>query len=196
MKGRGKSPGSTPRNTISKNLARLGLLDSPAKNEAVPKSEDFFHQYAEGRDFGLSEEDVRANIASERGKDVREVTAEPWSQAVREQERGQPGLTKFIRVWQQKAGVPLSPATSSARISTPSSWEVVEGQGTTRPSPSKDSGSTPSTPVRISSPAIFGQEDRKAGAAVEEGKMDEIARAIQFQTAEIASLVKTHTEGL
>ena len=53
VKGYSKSPGNTPRNTISKNLARLGLLDSPAKTEAAPLLEDFFHQYAEGRELGL-----------------------------------------------------------------------------------------------------------------------------------------------
>ena len=92
-------------------------------------------------------------------------------------------------MWQQKSAIPQSPALSSARLSTPTSWELVEGSGGGRLPASKDSTPSTNTPIRIGSPAIFGQEDRKAGAAGEGDKIDEIA-SIQSQTVEIASLVK------
>ena len=44
-------------------------------------------------------------------------------------------------------------------------------------------------PLRIGLPTIYGMEDRKAGAAVSGSE-----GAIKSQTAEIASLVKSHTE--
>ena len=49
-------------------------------------------------------------------------------------------------------------------------------------------------PLRIGAPSIYGVDDRKAGAAVQGDAFEEIAKAIKSQTAEIASLVKTHTE--
>ena len=67
-KPRLRSPGNTPKSSIQRNLAKLGLLDSPSQPAAVPILEDFFQQYAEGRDLGLSEEEVRQNLAIERGR--------------------------------------------------------------------------------------------------------------------------------
>ena len=66
-RSRAKSPGQTPKSSIHRNLAKLGMLDSPAKDEPIPLLEDFFNQYAEGRSLGLSEEDVRDSLAVERG---------------------------------------------------------------------------------------------------------------------------------
>ena len=66
VRPRTRSPGSTPKSNIQRNLAKLGLLGSPGHPESLPLLEDFFHQYAEGRDFGLSEEKVRQNLAMER----------------------------------------------------------------------------------------------------------------------------------
>ena len=48
-----RAPGHTPKSSIQRNLAKLGLLDSPAKEAAIPLLEDFFYRYAEGRDLGL-----------------------------------------------------------------------------------------------------------------------------------------------
>ena len=84
-----------PRSSIQKNLAKLGMLDSPAKDHPVPVLEEFFTQDAEGRDAGLTEEHVRANIAAERGQSLKEVTRELVRLAILEQEKGQRGLSKF-----------------------------------------------------------------------------------------------------
>ena len=189
VRPRTKSPGSTPKSSIQRNLAKLGLLDSPNRPDLVPLLEEFFHQYAEGRDLGLLEEEVRMNLATERSLSLPQVTSEILQQALREQERGQQGLSKFIRVWQRQ-GVTTSTTPSSIRT-TPGSWDVVEPPSSERSGPSSTS---PATPLRIGVPSIYGQEDRKAGAAEGSGQMDDIARAIQSQTAEIASLVKNHTD--
>ena len=101
-----------PRSSIQKNLAKLGMLDSPAKDHPVPVLEEFFNQYAEGRDAGPTEEHVRANIAAERGQSLKEVTRELVRLAILEQEKGQRGLSKFVKAWQR---------TTSTRGSSPAS---------------------------------------------------------------------------
>ena len=183
------SPGRTPRSSIQKNLAKLGLLDSPAKDNPVPLLEEFFNQYAEGRDMGLTEEEVRANVAAERGQSLKEVTKELIRLAIIEQEKGQRGLTKFVKAWQRAASTRGSSPASVTRNSSAPSWELVE---TSPEKPSAPSERAPA-PLRIGNPGIFGVDERKAGAA-DTGAFDEVARAIQSQTAEIASLVKCHTE--
>ena len=194
-RNRGKSPGHTPKSSIQRNLAKLGMLDSPAKDDAKTLLEEFFCQYAEGRDLGLSEEDVRANLAIEQGKSVKDVTYALLREALKEQDRGQQGLTKFIRVWQRGTSHPPSPP-STTMSSVPASWEVLD-PSEKRSLPSEKSGqpSSQGSPIRIGLPSIHGIDDRKAGANTTGGEtFDEIARAIKSQTAEIASLVKTHTE--
>ncbi|CAE6959396.1 unnamed protein product [Symbiodinium sp. CCMP2592] len=186
---RGSSPGRTPRSSIQKNLAKLGLLDSPAKEHPLPVLEEFFNQYAEGRDAGLSEEDVRVSIAAERGQTLKEVTKELVRAAIVEQEKGQRGLTKFLKAWQKPSSTRGSSPASVARGSSAPSWDLVE----TSPEKPPSLQDRAPGPLRIGNPGIFGVEDRKAGAT-DSGAFDEIARAIQSQTAEIASLVKSHTE--
>ncbi|CAE7205713.1 unnamed protein product [Symbiodinium sp. CCMP2592] len=186
---RGSSPGRTPRSSIQKNLAKLGLLDSPAKEHPLPVLEEFFNQYAEGRDAGLSEEDVRVSIAAERGQTLKGVTKELVRAAIVEQEKGQRGLTKFLKAWQKPSSTRGSSPASVARGSSAPSWDLVE----TSPEKPPSLQDRAPGPLRIGNPGIFGVEDRKAGAT-DSGAFDEIARAIQSQTAEIASLVKSHTE--
>ena len=193
-RSRERSPGCTPRSSIHKNLAKLGLLDSPARDHPVPLLEEFFNQYAEGREIGLTEEEVRNALAAERGMSMREITQALVSQAVAEQEKGQKGLTKFVRAW-QRPSTRLSSPSSTTRNSSAPSWEVVE-TSPEKPGPSTASEkTTPTAPLRIGNPGIYGVGDRKAGAGDPgPAPFEEIARAIQSQTAEIASLVKSHTE--
>ena len=190
-----KSPGNTPKSSIQRNLALLGLQDSPPRDFDTPLLEEFFNQYAEGRQLGLAEEEVRMNLATERGLSLPSVTSMLVQQAVVEQDKGQKGLSKFIKVWQR--GAPDSgsaqPSEGSSKGSPAKSWEVVssppEPQATSR------RGTNFSGEIKIAAPAIY---DRKAGAThpADEtpGSMEDIARAIKSQTAEIASLVKSHTE--
>ena len=46
-------------------------------------------QYAEGKGLGLSEEEVRRNMAVDRGVGLRHLTSELLQQAMREQSKGQ-----------------------------------------------------------------------------------------------------------
>ena len=71
-----RSPGHTRKSSIQRNLARLGMLDSPDRTEPPPTLEDFFDQYAEGKGLGLSEEEVRRNMAVDRGVGLRHLTSE------------------------------------------------------------------------------------------------------------------------
>ena len=187
---RTRSPGHTPKSSIQRNLARLGMLDSPDRPPKPPALEDFFDQYVEGKDLGLSEGDIRRNLAVERGVDLKVLTAQVLQQALQEQGRGQKGLSKFIRVWQGE--LESGPPTSSKGSSVPS-WDVVDlGSEPAVSTPEKER-SPPQ--IRIGEPGIFGQEDRKAGASeAKTTDFEDIARAIQSQTAELTSLVKNHTE--
>ena len=215
LRRRSRSPGGTPKATgLNRHLARLGMLDSP-DSDRPPLLEDFFHQYAEGKDEGLQEEDIRSSLASKRGMNMKEVVANLIEQASREQHRGQRGMTRFIQTWKralEDMSSLQSVPTSSVR-SLPSSWEEIVPPF---PSPKvTESSQSPSTlavgkkkeeiapaptshsvQVKIAPPAIYGQSvDRKAGAGGGDTlAFEEIAKAIQSQTAEIASLVKTHTE--
>ena len=53
------SPGHTPKSSVQRNLARMGLVNSPDKRAFQTTLEEFMEQFAEGKDFGLEEEDVR-----------------------------------------------------------------------------------------------------------------------------------------
>ena len=176
-RSRAKSPGQTPKSSIHRNLAKLGMLDSPAKDEPIPLLEDFFNQYAEGRSLGLSEEDVRDSLAVERGIPLKEVTAELVRQATKEQDRGQKGLTKFVKAWQRGGTTPSTPS-SAPRSSTAPSWEVLENGVTIPTPPSRKSSEAAPSPLRIGVPGIYGLDERKAGAAVQGDAFDEIAKAI------------------
>ena len=125
---------------------------------------------------------------------MREITQALVSQAMAEQEKGQKGLTKFVKAW-QKPATRLSSPSSTARNSSAPSWELVE----TSPEKSGPTATTERAPVtaplRIGNPGIYSVGDRKAGAGEPaRAPFEEIAKAIQSQTAEIASLVKSHTE--
>ena len=167
---RAKSPGQTPKSSIQRNLARLGMLDSPARDE-LPLLEEFFSQFAEGKELGLTEEEVRENLARERGLPLRELTA-----ALLRQERGQKGLTKFLRAWQRGGATATSPS-SLPHSSTAPSWDLVEAPALSQTPPSTKSSDPSPQPLRIGVPAIYGIEDRKAGAAHPggDGAFDEIA---------------------
>ncbi|CAE7778356.1 unnamed protein product [Symbiodinium sp. CCMP2592] len=179
-RAREKSPGGTPKSSIQRNLARLGLLDSPVQDHPLPILEEFFNQYAEGRSAGVSEEEVRANLAMERGMSVKEITQALLKQAIDEKAKGQKGLSKFVSIWQRPSTRGSSPS-SVTRGSSVLSWEVVD-------SPDRAGPVTPERapqPLRIGNPSIFGVDDRKAGATEGPNSMESIAKAIQSQSAEI-----------
>ena len=60
-----RSPGHTPKSSIHRNLARLGLLDSPPEDAAGPSLlEEFFEIYSGGKATGLSESGARDLLGS------------------------------------------------------------------------------------------------------------------------------------
>ena len=191
-RAREKSPGGTPKSSIQRNLAKLGMLDSPQRDHPLSLLEEFFNQYAEGKDVGLTEEEVRTSLAMERGLSLKEVTMGLLKQALDEQSKGQKGLSKFVRRWQRVPARGTSPASTSKGPDSTSglSWEVVDSPDRVGPVTPE----TASTPIRISNPGIYGVEDRKAGASEPPNSIESIAKAIQSQSAEIASLVKSHAE--
>ena len=110
------------------------------------------------------------------------------------------GLSKFIRAWKRTASLQPTFGNAAFQENSSGTWELAGESGPgDRPSVlTNKRSSTPATPspLRIGNPGISGQEDRKAGAAEpgSEGRMEQVAKAIESQTAEIAALVKSQTD--
>ena len=198
-----RSPGVTPKSTVHRSLARLGMLDSP-DGDHRNWLEDFFDRYTQGRDLGLTEEQTRRAMAEDKGIGFSELSRVLHGLATAEQAKGQKGLSKFLTKWKgdfedEDRCMETSPDTSSLARS----WSVV-------PSESPSKVSTPpglsaavnqvaeraGTPLVVGPPSIFGKGDRRAGAtgSAAADPVTVIAQAIQSQTAEIASLVKAQAE--
>jgi hypothetical protein len=130
-----------------------------------------------------------------------------FEQATEEQRKGTKGLTKFLAKWRKQ----MSAGTPERSQSSQSPWSLVgspaegtpSGVGTERSFPQHSPGDreeaereTPSTRTFavIPAPGIYGQ-DRKAGTGGGTSEpIAEIAKAIQQQTTELASLVKAQNE--
>ncbi|CAK9112938.1 Uncharacterized protein SCF082_LOCUS52360, partial [Durusdinium trenchii] len=193
-----RSPGRTPKSSIHRNLARIGMLDSPDDVHMGNLLEEFFDLYAETRDTNMTEADVRSRLADRHQKRVQDITRSLVQLALVEQDKGQKGLTKFIKTWSKT----YEPPDIGEFPSSASEWSVVPSLSSNRTSPAQETvnpviieKSTP--PVVIEKPSIFGQ-DRKAGAgasgAGEGDPMLQVAKALQNQTQEIAALVRGQHE--
>ena len=147
-------------------------------------------------------------MAVQYGMTVADLTKTLYEQATEEQHKGTKGLTKFLAKWRKQSAAE-EVGSDRSRID---SWSLVDETG---PSVFSQASSTPgrtssrpssttSTPagktlVMLPAPGIYGQTDRKAGTGPGEGRRDEtsmteIAKAIQQQTNELATLVRTQQE--
>ena len=196
------SPGRTPKSSVQKSLARLGLVDSPDRREVVTTLEEFMAQFVDGKAMGLEEEDIRNQMAASSGMTIQAFTQILYDQASEEQRKGTKGLTKFLAKWRRQLAVEKGKATVR---SPPDSWSMISSPEETVESsvpctPKEVEAPKPSNPVSrlavLGPPGIYQPGDRKAGtgAGPEDGSMSEIAKAIQFQTAELANLVKNQNE--
>ena len=188
--------------------ARLGLINSPDRREGQTTLEEFMEQLVSGKELGLEEEDVRTQMAAQYALDVMAFTKMLYEQATEEQRKGTKGLTKFLALWRKQLAAQVTPTKSRA-----DSWSIVgtspedEGQKPTTPRRAKvkeepREGSVPTkknkTFATSGPPGIYGQEDRKAGTGGdgESGEaMADLAKAIQHQTTELATLVRAQHEG-
>lgn len=198
-----KSPGRTPKSSIHRNLAKVGLLDSPGDGRQT-LLEEFFDRFAEARPLGVGEDEIRAQLAVKYDMTTEAVARRLVELGNFEQCKGQRGLSKFLSKWKEVAeGSPESEGQTS-------SWSVIpEGPvrdlTNAKESPAK---STPTPPPGIPGsweqrtvglvrpPSTYG--DRKAGAGPGETggtqSMAKIAEAIQHQTAELANLVRSQVD--
>ena len=199
-----RSPGVTPKSSVHRNLARLGMLDSPDSGEHRNWLEEYFERYTQGREVDLPEDQVRRVVAEEKGIGFSELSRILHGLGVAEQSRGQKGLTKFLNKWRadfdedEDKNTP-SPGTSSV----PRSWSVVPSESTLKPATppglpamSPQVMEKPGPPLSIGAPTIYGK-DRRAGAAtgaMGTDSMAVLAQANQSQTAELASLVKAQSD--
>ena len=95
-----RSPGRTPKSTIHRNLARVGMLDSPGEPR-FSLLEEFFDRFAEARPLGVGEDEIRAQLATKYDMNLDAVTQKLCDQALVEQAKGQKGLTKFLDKWKE-----------------------------------------------------------------------------------------------
>ena len=208
------SPGCTPKSTgVQKSLAKLGMINSPDRRETTTTLEEFMEQLVDGKDLGLEEEDVRTQLALRYGIPVKDFTKMLYDQATEEQRKGTKGLTKFLAKWRKQLAA--EPGRSRPRedswsvIGTPpDAGSIARTPSTPRESAMDVSSATPvSTPqptpkktkglAVLGPPGIYGQGDRKAGTGGDEaggGQVAELAKAIQHQTSELATLVKAQSE--
>lgn len=89
-----RSPGLTPKSTVHRSLARLGMLDSP-DGDHRNWLEDFFDRYTQGRDLGLTEEQTRRAMAEEKGIGFSELSRILHGLAAAEQAKGRKDCPSF-----------------------------------------------------------------------------------------------------
>ena len=200
-----RSPGHTPKSAIHRNLAKLGMLDSPPAEESRGVLQEFCECWAETKPLGWTEDRVRDSLCGRLVKTPEELL----HHLVAEQAKGQKGLSKFLARWRQELK-----RFEEVQRKGESDWSVIDQSQRTSPATtSPDSTAVPPFPpppglgdrtreerpevgVRIGAPSVY-RSDRKAGAGEESTRqepMAQIARAIQHQTAELASLVKQQAE--
>lgn len=191
-----RSPGVTPKSSVHRSLAKLGMLDSPDTPQAKNWLEEFFEKYMDGKELGLTEGQGRRMMAKEHGVTLADVSRTLHGLASMEQSKGQRGLTKFISLWGADFEEVEEPSFSS-EDPRESVWSVVTADPVPQrvpepPGLSPNVAASSGNPVMIAPPAIYGRQvkDRKAGAGTTTDSMTVLAQAIQSQTAEIASLVK------
>lgn len=204
-----RSPGNTPKSTIHRNLAKIGLLDSPGTDEdGITYLEEFFDLYAESKGMETGEAAVRRTLADRHRMSVAEITQHLVDQGVKEQAKGQRGLTRFLTIWRRElevAEVPDFPSRRAAEADGKTSdWSVVSSRAATprgrEPFPAAAAPAAavaqvvhkPGAPRLIEAPGIYGKQTqyRKAGAGAEPDPMLQVAKALQSQTQELAALVK------
>ena len=203
------SPGRTPKSGVQRSLARLGLVNSPDRREEQSTLEEFMEQLIDANSkLDLDEEDVRIQLASRYGLSLAEYTKMLYEQATEEQRKGTKGLTKFLAKWRKQVAAASTPSRRS------DSWSVVGTPPEETMTPKDEArareesrGRKESKPVALPPPAkalavlgpptIYSEGDRKAGTGTEptgDNQFAEIAKAIQQQTSELATLVKVQNE--
>ena len=182
------------------------MLDSPGSEEETRVPEEFFDRLAEGKPVGLTEEDVRRQMKDQRLCSAENLLMKLIAEAEVEQTRGQRGLSKFLTKWRKALVEERAQEIRAEGWSLPSD---VSRRTTPITSPEAIPEFPPGLQkkieikggdgVKIAAPGVY-KDERKAGAG--EGRepgpetpMVQIAKAIQHQTAELATLVRHQSEG-
>ena len=196
------SPGHTPKSSVQHNLARLGMINSPDRKGLASILEEFMEQLVDGKTLGLEEEDIRKQMAAQYGMTLVDLTKQLFEQATEEQRKGTKGLTKFLAKWRKQAAARESSSSDSWCVVTPSQSpgaSTAPRSETATPESVKEEVPRSRKPpglVTLAPPGIY-DPDRKAGTGEEQQPQSEmvgIAKAIQQQTNELASLVKAQQE--
>ena len=186
------SPGRTPRSAVQKNLARLGMINSPDRREMLSVLEEFLAQLVEAKEMGIEEEDLRSQMAASAGTTLKEFTQALYDQAAEEQRKGTKGLTKFLAKWRKQLAAEPAPSSGVSW----SGGDPSEERSVFTPESQRTTGSATASLARLPPPGIYGVEDRKAGTGgpPADPAMVDLAKASQNQTTELASLVKSQND--
>eukprot|EP00435_Cladocopium_sp_Y103_P002944 s2186_g1.t1 len=232
-----RSPGHTPKSNIQRNLARIEMLSSPGSEVEPRLLEMFVELFADGKQEGIREDQVRTRIARERVISEVDVLRRLIEEAEVEKNKGQRGLSRFLTKWRKDLSLREKPSPESdwSMMTVPVSSEKSSPPPTECPpiplsfsqpatserseeapppvQPSLRVYGRPETPavdhvpsatrraesLRIAPPSLYqlgDVVDRRAGAVEGGGEpVEQIAKALQSQTAELASLVRHQVDG-
>eukprot|EP00435_Cladocopium_sp_Y103_P016273 s1669_g4.t1 len=133
-----RSPGSTPKSNIQRNLARIEMLSSPGSEVEPRLLEAFLEKFAEGKAEGLREDQIRSIIARERVMTDVEVLRRLIEEVQVEREKGQKGLSRFLNRWTRELA-------EKERPSPDSDWSMLTAiQGNPRRDRPPQGGPSPS----------------------------------------------------
>ena len=123
-RSRAKSPGQTPKSSIHRNLAKAWHVGLPGQGRTRAAPRTSLINTLRAVLWGYSRR--TSGLAVERGIPLKEVTAELVRQATKEQDRGQKGLTKFVKAWQRGSTAPSTPSSApfeyGAVLGGPREW--------------------------------------------------------------------------
>ena len=174
-----RSPGHTPKSAIHRNLAKLGMLDSPPAEEGRGVLQEFCECLAETKPLGWTEDRVRDALCGRLVKNPEELLRQLIMEAEVEQAKGQKGLTKFLTRWRQE----LRRLEDAQLRRGDSEWSVIGQSQRATPVTSPEQVEVPPFPpppglggkaveergeieVKIGAPTVY-KADRKAGAGDE-----------------------------
>ena len=96
-----RSPGTTPKSSVHRSLAKLGMLDSPDVEDKPNWLEEFFERYMDGKALNIGEDQVRKGMCEKYGVSTAEMARSLHGLASLEQSKGS---ERFDQVSEQVEG--------------------------------------------------------------------------------------------
>ena len=129
----------TPKSSVHRSLAKLGMLDSPDNGDPRNWLEEFLEKYSQGKELNMTEDQIRRAMADEKGMGFSEPSRILHRLGTAEQNKGQRGLTKFLSKWKLDFEEEDVQMTSPEDGSMSRSWSLIQSD----------------TPPKVSTPPGF-----------------------------------------